>query len=146
MWNLVCVCKSLSCVQLFVTPWALQSMEFSRPEYWSGWPFPSPGDLSNSGIKPRSPALQADSLPSESQWNLEYHTNELLQNRNRLTDTENRLEVANREGSAGGMDWEFGISRGKLKCINNKVLLCSTGNYSQNPVINQNGNEYDKNV
>ena len=42
-------------------------MEFSRPEHWSGWPFPSPGDLPNPGIKPRSPALQADSLPAEPQ-------------------------------------------------------------------------------
>ena len=42
-------------------------MEFSRPEYWSGQPFPSPGDLSNLGIKPRPPALQADSLPAEPQ-------------------------------------------------------------------------------
>ena len=40
-------------------------MEFSRPEYWSGKPFPCPGDLPNPGIKPRSPALQADSLPAE---------------------------------------------------------------------------------
>ena len=40
-------------------------MEFSRPEYWSGQPFPSPGDLPNSGIEPGSPALQADSLPTE---------------------------------------------------------------------------------
>ena len=40
-------------------------MEFSRPEYWSGQPFPSPGDLPNLGIEPRSPALQVDSLPSE---------------------------------------------------------------------------------
>jgi len=40
-------------------------MEFSRPEYWSGYPFPSPGDLPNPGIEPRSPALQADSLPTE---------------------------------------------------------------------------------
>ena len=39
-------------------------MEFSRPDYWSGQPFPSPGDLLNPGIKPRSPALQADSLPA----------------------------------------------------------------------------------
>jgi len=36
-------------------------MEFSRQEYWSGYPFPSPGDLSDPGIKPGSPALQADS-------------------------------------------------------------------------------------
>ena len=42
-------------------------MEFSRPEYWSGSLFPSPGDLCNPGIKPRSPALQADSLPAEPQ-------------------------------------------------------------------------------
>jgi len=41
-------------------------MEFSRQEYWSGLPFPSPGDLSDPGIKPRSPALQVDSLPAES--------------------------------------------------------------------------------
>ena len=40
-------------------------MEFSRREHWSGSPFPSPGDLPNPGIKPRSPALQADSLPAE---------------------------------------------------------------------------------
>ena len=41
--------------------------EFSRPEYCSGWHFPSPGDLPNPGIEPRSPALQADSLPAEPQ-------------------------------------------------------------------------------
>ena len=42
-----------------------QSMEFPRPRYWSGSPFPSPGDLPNLGVEPGSPALQADSLPSE---------------------------------------------------------------------------------
>ena len=42
-------------------------MEFSRPEYWSGWPFPSPGDLPNPGTEPRSLTLQADSLPAEPQ-------------------------------------------------------------------------------
>ena len=62
--------KSLSRVWLFVTPWtaayqALRSMGFSRQEYWSGLPFPSPGDLPNPGIEPRSPALQTDTLPSE---------------------------------------------------------------------------------
>jgi len=40
-------------------------MEFSRQEYWSGLPFPSLGDFPDPGIKPRSPALQADALPSE---------------------------------------------------------------------------------
>ena len=48
----------------FATPW---SMELSRPEYWSGWPFPSPGDLLNPGIEPKSPTLQVDSLPAELQ-------------------------------------------------------------------------------
>ena len=60
-----CKCQLLSHVRLFVTPWMIQSMEFSRPEYWSGQPFPSPGDLPNPGIEPRSPALQVDSLLAE---------------------------------------------------------------------------------
>ena len=42
-------------------------MEFSRPEYWSEWPFPSPGDLPNPGIKLGSPGLQADYFPAEPQ-------------------------------------------------------------------------------
>ena len=62
--------KSLSRVQLFVTPWTVAyqaplSMGFSRQECWSGLPFPSPGDLPNPGIELSSPALQADALPSE---------------------------------------------------------------------------------
>ena len=40
-------------------------MEFSRPEHWSGWPFPSLGDLPNPGVEPSSPTLQVDSLPAE---------------------------------------------------------------------------------
>ena len=52
-------------VRLFATPWTLQSLEFSRPEHCNGEPFPSPGDLPNPGVEPRSPALQADSLPAE---------------------------------------------------------------------------------
>ena len=51
----------------FMTPWTIQSMEFCRPEYWSGQPFPSPGDLSSPEIKPRSPKQQMDSLPAEPQ-------------------------------------------------------------------------------
>ena len=62
--------ESLSCVQLFATPWVVVcqaplSMEFSKQEYWSGELFPFPGDLPNPGTEPRSPALQVDSLPSE---------------------------------------------------------------------------------
>ena len=53
-----------------MTPWIVAhqaplSKEFSRQEYWSGLPFSSPEDLPDPGIKPGSPALQADSLPSE---------------------------------------------------------------------------------
>ena len=48
-------------------PHGLQSMEFSRPEYWSEWPFHFPGDLPHPGIKLGSPALQVDSLPAEPQ-------------------------------------------------------------------------------
>ena len=60
--------KSLSCVQLFVTPWTVAyqappSMGFSRQECWSGLPFTSPGDLPNPGIELGSPMLQADALP-----------------------------------------------------------------------------------
>ena len=46
-------------------PGRLQSMGFSRQECWSGLPFPSPGDLPDPGVEPRSPALQADALLSE---------------------------------------------------------------------------------
>ena len=64
------IVKSLSRVQLFATPWTVAhqaplSVGFSRQEQWSGLTFPSPGNLPNSGIKPRSPKLQADTLPSE---------------------------------------------------------------------------------
>ena len=57
--------KSLTCVRLFATPRTIQSMELSRPEYWSGLPFPSPGDLPDPGTEARYPALQADSLLTE---------------------------------------------------------------------------------
>ena len=62
--------QSLSHVQLFANPWAVTcqaplSMGYPRQEYWSGLPFPSPGDLLDPGIEPRSPGLQADCLLSE---------------------------------------------------------------------------------
>ena len=62
--------KSVSHVRLFATPWTVAyhaplSMGFSRQEYWSGFPFPSQGDLPNPGIEPGSPAFQADTLTSE---------------------------------------------------------------------------------
>ena len=59
--------------RLFATPWTVAyqaslSMRFSRQEYWSGLPFPSPGDLPNPGIEPGSPALESDALTSEPKY------------------------------------------------------------------------------
>ena len=76
LWSMKVKAKSLSCVQLFATPWTVAyqappSVGFSRHEYWSGVPFPSPEDLPDLGIEPTSPALQADALLSEpprKQW------------------------------------------------------------------------------
>ena len=64
------IVKSLGHVQLFAIPWTIVyqaslSMGFSRQEYWSELPFPSPGDLPDLGIEPGSPALYADALTSE---------------------------------------------------------------------------------
>ena len=78
IYKLVCACV-LSCfshIWLFATPWTVDhqvplSSGFSRQEYWSGLPFPSPGDLPDPWIKPSSPALQADSLLSESPGKLQ---------------------------------------------------------------------------
>ena len=71
IWNMSpnCDCVShLVCVGLFATPWTVPcqaplSMEFSRQEYWSGLPFPSPGDLPDPGIEPESPTLQGNCWP-----------------------------------------------------------------------------------
>ena len=64
------VCVSLSIASNSATPWTVAhqvplSIRFRRQEYWSGLPFPSPGDLPYPGIEPRAPALQADDLPTE---------------------------------------------------------------------------------
>ena len=70
MYDVSTVVSHFNCVRLFATLWTIalqapQSMRFSRQEYWSGLPFPSSRDLPDPGIKPGSPALQADSLPTE---------------------------------------------------------------------------------
>ena len=73
-----------------------------------------------------------------------WHKGTYLWNRNRILDIENRLVVAKGEGAGGGMEREVGVSRCKLLYIEwiNKVLLSSTENYIQYPVINHNGKEY----
>ena len=75
--------KSLSCVQLYVTPWTVAhqappSMGFSRQEYWSGVPFPTPADLLDPEIEPGSSALQADSLPSKPPGKLELEVKSII--------------------------------------------------------------------
>ena len=74
--------KSLSRVRLCETLWTVPHqappfMGFSRQEYWSGLSFPSPGDLPDSGIKPWSPALRANALPSELCSQLGYQKNRI---------------------------------------------------------------------
>ena len=73
--TMCCVCLVTQSCPTFATPQIVAcqvplSMGFSRQEYWSGLPFPSPGDLPDLGIEPRSPALQADFFPTELQGKL----------------------------------------------------------------------------
>ena len=70
LWKVKVKVKSLSRVRFFATQWTVArqaplSMGFSRQEQWSGLPFPSPGDLPDPEIEPRSPTLEADALTSE---------------------------------------------------------------------------------
>ena len=74
MATIVLCLVTQSCL-ILVTPWTVAcqvplSMRFSKQEYWHGLPFPSPEDLPNPGIEPGSPALQADSSPTELQGNM----------------------------------------------------------------------------
>ena len=97
-------------------------MEFSRQEYWSGLPFPSPGDLPDPGIKPGSPTLQADALPSEPQHIVEYY----------LKVTRNKLgfpgSSAGKESACNAGDPrlipELGGSPGEGKGLPIPIFLC----------------------
>ena len=78
-------------------------MGFSRQEYWSGLPFPSPGDLPDPGIEPRSPSLQADALPSEPLGKPQKKkgapkSKQLVLKPKGLTEQENQLEFISRVG------------------------------------------------
>ena len=92
------------CVSLSVGPTLCDAMDsvhvplsvgFSWQEYWGGLPFPSPEDLPNPGIKFRFPVLYVDSLPSEPSGKI------YVQNRNRLTDRENKLVITKRQRGLG---------------------------------------------
>ena len=109
----------LSCVLLFATLWTIVcqtplSMEFSRQEYWNRLPFSSSGDLPYPGIKPRSSALQADSLPSEppgkSNFNIAYELWEESYDQPRQHIQKQRHYFANKGPSSQG----YGFSSGHV--------------------------------
>ena len=80
-------------------------------------------------------------------WNLKYDTNEHIYETETDSQREQTCGCKGGGGNGGGKDWEFGISRCKLLMYSmdkHKVLLYSTGNYIQNPMINHNGKEYEK--
>ena len=100
LWNRKVKVKSFSRVRLFATRWTVVhqaplSMGFSRQEYWSGLPFPSPGDLPNLGIEPGYPALQADASPPEPT----VLNNKCVSSRTSLVIQWLRLHSSNAEGT-----------------------------------------------
>ena len=111
--------KSLSHVRLFATPWTVvyqapPSMGFSRQEYWNGLPFPSPGDLPNPGIEPRSPALQADSLPTELQGKP-------------LGPPKGQFSDIREEGHLEGLEWALTASSGTFNPVFSPVCHPTLG-------------------
>ena len=127
----------MSHVRLFATPWTIQSIEFSKPEYWSGQPFPSPEDLPNPGIETSSPVLQADSLPAESQGKplcvcvcvcVCIHTSTLLHNDCPNEDTDLKLylkalmekQKTNKQKNPQGYNC---LSKPKFSILLNKVYF-----------------------
>ena len=85
-----------------MTPWTVAypaplSMEFSRQDYWSGWPFPSPGELPDPGIKSGSPVLQAYSLPSVPQGKTKHPLNCRTLKDNEDSFSENQRPAENKD-------------------------------------------------
>ena len=107
--------KSLSRVRLFATPWTIAHqappfMGFSRQEYWSGLPFPSPEDLPNPGTEPRSPTLQAGALTSEPP----------LAQRKSLKSHSNRRHYYHCYPVAGHLPW------GAIQCLSLGTFVLGT--------------------
>ena len=108
LWLRLSSWKSLSRVWVFATPWTIQSMEFSRPEYWSGYPFPPPGDLPNPGIEPKPPAWQVNSLPAEPQT---------------LLKVSQRTPVCERNGKGWDLPWRTRLTLFNWFQLNHPVTL-----------------------
>ena len=103
--------KSLSHVQLFATPWTIAyqappSMGSSRQEYWSELPFPYPGDLPDPGIELRSPALQADALPSEPPGKTHFYFFRIKNFTSHMETQKTQIakEVLRKKNGAGGIN------------------------------------------
>ena len=113
--SLHCTKSLQSCLTLW-PPWTVArqaslSMGFSRQEYWSGLPFPSPGDLPDPGIKPGSPALEADALTSETK----YRGMRLVSTLREPEVTEGLWARKSIRGSAGDrLEWRRNWGRGDL--------------------------------
>ena len=108
-----------SCARLSATPWtaahqAPLSMRFSRQGYWSGLLFSPPGDLSNPGIEPRSPALQADSLPTELQGKP-------------LGPPKGQFSDIREEGHLEGLEWALTASSGTFNPVFSPVCHPTLG-------------------
>ena len=115
------VCSSLSHVWLFVTPRTVAcqpplSMEFSRQEYWSGLPFPSPGHLPNPGIEPGSPAVKAKGLWVQNS-NFFISPSELIATLISLSNNQkDTLWTQSPRGCKQGTEASMAISRTSLCC------------------------------
>ena len=119
--------KSLSRVRLFAAPWTVAyqappSMGFSRQEYWSGLPLPSAGDLPSPEIEPGSPALQADSLPSEPSGK-PYHW-QWLPSILRMRDFPDGQVVKNLPSNAGDTGSISGLGT-KIPCARAQLSPCT---------------------
>ena len=115
-------CESHSVVSyswICVTPRTIQSLDFPKPEYWSGKSFPSPGDLPNRGVKPRSPALQEGSLPSEL-WGKSHDSYRFLKIHNHWPD---KPKLHQFKGNKKPLTWTFPE---KLQKIRIPCLLCTS--------------------
>ena len=134
--------------QLFLTPWTIQTMEFSRPEYWSGQSFSSPGDLPNPEIKPRLPSLQVNYLPAEPQGkpkNTGVGSLSLLQwifptqelNRG-LPHCRQILYQLSHKGSPRILEWvAYPFSRGSSQPRNRIGVSCFAGGFFTNGAIRE---------
>ena len=137
--------KSLSRVQLFVTPWTVAYqvplfIGFSGQEYWHGLPFPSPGDLCNPRIEPGSPTLQADALPSEppgkSYINTKAHVKIVT-----LTGNISHGKYCYDHGSSGlegfpesgSIEWSLELP--KVKVVWPFLILCNPMNYTVHGIL-----------